>query len=61
MGQLQYVGVLKEILELDYGAISNPIILVRFDWVKNGTDNKRDPTYKRDDARFLMVNFQHML
>jgi hypothetical protein len=31
--QLQYVGVLKDILQLDYGTMSTPIVLFRCDWV----------------------------
>jgi hypothetical protein len=31
--QLQYVGVLKDILQLDYGTMSIPIVLFRCDWV----------------------------
>lgn len=45
-----YVGVLKEILELDYGPVSTPIILFRCDWVQNGLDYKGNPTYKQDEA-----------
>jgi hypothetical protein len=48
--QLHYVGVLKEILELDYGVVSTPIILFRCDWVRNGLDNRDNPTYKWDEA-----------
>jgi len=59
--QLQYVGVLKDILQLDYGTMSNPIVLFRCDWARNALDNRGNPTYKRDDAGFLMVNFKHML
>lgn len=59
--QLHYVGVLKEILELNYGPISTPIILFWGDWVQNGLDNKGNPTYKQDQAGFLMANFKHML
>jgi hypothetical protein len=32
--QLQYVGVFKDILELDYGTMSTPIILFQCDWVQ---------------------------
>jgi hypothetical protein len=48
--QLHYVGVLKEILELDYGLVSNPIILFQCDWVQNALDNKGNPTYKWDET-----------
>jgi hypothetical protein len=59
--QLQYVGVLKDILQLDYGTMSTPIVLFRCDWVRNASDNCGNITYKQDNARFLMVNFRHML
>ncbi len=59
--QLQYVGVLKDILQLDYGTMSTPIVLFRCDWVRNASDNCGNPTYKQDDAGFLMANFRHML
>jgi hypothetical protein len=52
---------LKDILQLDYGTMSTPIVLFRCDWVWNALDNCGNPTYKRDDARFLMANFRHML
>lgn len=44
--QLHYVGLLKEILKLDYGPISTPIILFWGDWVQNGLNNRGNPTYK---------------
>ncbi len=59
--QLQYVAVLKDILQLDYETMSTPIVLFQCDWVRNASDNRGNPTYKRDDARFLMANFKHML
>jgi hypothetical protein len=59
--QLQYVGVLKDILQLDYGTMTTPIVLFRCDWVQNASDNCGNPTYKQDDVGFLMVNFKHML
>ena len=31
---VNYVGVLKDVLELDYGALSTKIILLRCEWVK---------------------------
>ncbi len=59
--QLQYVGILKDILQLDYRTISTPIVLFRCDWVRNASDNHANPTYKRDHVGFLMANFRHML
>jgi hypothetical protein len=52
---------LKDILQLDYGTMSIPIVLFRCDWVWNASDNHGNPTYKRDDVGFLMANFRHML
>jgi hypothetical protein len=59
--QLQYLGVAKDILQLDYGTMSTPIVLFICDWVQNASDNRGNPTYKRDDAGLLMANFRHML
>ncbi len=59
--QLQYVGVLKDILQLDYKTMSTPIVLFQCDWVRNASDNRGNSTYKRDDTKFLMANFKHML
>jgi len=61
LGVIQYVGMLKQIWQLDYGPMSSPIMLFRCQWVKNGTYNKGNPTYRWDDVRFLLVNFQHLL
>lgn len=57
---VNYVGVLKDILLLDYGGLSTQMILLRCDWVK-AHDNRGNPTYTRDDAGFLVVNFRHTL
>jgi hypothetical protein len=43
---IQYVGSLKQILQLDYGPISSTILLFQGNWVKNGTNSKGNPTYK---------------
>jgi hypothetical protein len=43
---IQYVGILKQILKLDYGPMSSPIVFFCCSWVKNGTDNRGNPTYK---------------
>lgn len=55
-----YVGVLKDVLELDYGAVNTKIILLRCEWVKH-QDNRGNPTYTRDESGFLLVNFRHRL
>jgi hypothetical protein len=57
LGVIQYVGTLKEVLQLNYGPISSPIILFWCRWVKNGIDSRRNPTYRRDDVGFILANF----
>jgi archaeosine-15-forming tRNA-guanine transglycosylase len=47
-------------LKLDYGQLRTPIILFRCEWMKR-QDNRGNPTYIRDDAGFLVVNFRHKL
>ena len=46
---LNYVGVLKDILKLDYGPLRTPIIVFRCEWMKQ-RDNWGNPTYVRDEA-----------
>ncbi len=58
---IQYVDILKEILKLEYGPISSPIVLFPYKWMKNGNNNKGNLTYKQDDVGFLLVNFWHLL
>jgi hypothetical protein len=57
---VNYVGVVKDILKLDYGPLSRPIVLLRCKWAKR-SDNRGNPTYTRDDAGFLVMNVQHSL
>jgi hypothetical protein len=57
---VNYVGVVKDILKLDYGPLSRPIVLLRCQWAK-GSDSRGNPTYTHDDAGFLVVNVQHNL
>jgi hypothetical protein len=59
--QLQYVGVLKVILQLHYETMSIPIVLFQCNWVRNASKNCGNPTYKQDDVGFLVANFRHML
>jgi hypothetical protein len=61
LGVIQYVGIMKQILKLDYGPMSSPIVLFHCSWVKNGTNNRGNPTYKRDNAGFLLAKFRHLL
>jgi hypothetical protein len=58
---IQYVGILKQILQLDYGPMFSPIMLFCCNWVKNGIRSRGKPTYKCDDANFLLANFWHLL
>jgi hypothetical protein len=53
IGALQYVGIFKDIILLDYGLISQPVILFKCDWVKNGLDKWGNATYRCDDDGFL--------
>ena len=57
---MNYVGVLKDILQLDYGALHTQIILLPCEWMKP-QDSHGNPTYTRDEAGFLVVNFRHKL
>jgi hypothetical protein len=57
---VNYVGVLKDILKLDYRAVNSPVILLHCEWVRRH-DNRGNPTYIRDEAGFLFVNFRHKM
>ena len=57
---VNYVGVLKDVLELDYGPVQTPVILLRCEWAKP-SDNRGNSTYVRDDAGFLVVNFRNKM
>ena len=57
---VNYVGVLKDILELHYDALYNKIILFQCEWMKK-RDNQGNGTYTRDEFGFLVVNFWHKL
>jgi hypothetical protein len=37
-GPIQCVGVLKEIILMDYGPISQLVVLFKCEWVENGCD-----------------------
>ncbi len=54
------MGILKDIILLDYGPISQPVILFKCDSIRNGLDRWGNATYKRDDDGFLLVNFQQL-
>jgi hypothetical protein len=57
---VNYVGVVKDILKLDYGSLSSPVILLRCQWAKR-IDNRGNSMYTHDDAGFLVVNVRHNL
>jgi len=38
LGVIQYVEILKDILQLEYGQVSSPIVLFPYKWTKNGND-----------------------
>lgn len=57
LGVIQYVGILKQNLKLDYVPMFSPILLFCCSWVKNGIDNKSNCTYKLDDVSFLFEFF----
>jgi hypothetical protein len=57
---VNYVGVLKDILKLDYSPVHAPVVFLRYQWLKM-KDTWGNPTYSRDDAGFLVVNFRHKM
>jgi hypothetical protein len=57
LGVIQYVGTLKQILKLDNGPMSSQIMIFCYNCVKNGTNNRGNPTYKRIVASFLLAIF----
>jgi len=54
---IPYVGVLKNILKLNYGQVQTPIVIFRCEWMKQ-EDNKRKLTYMKDDVRLDNVPFK---
>jgi len=56
-GSIQYVGVLKDIILLNYGPVFQPMVFFKCDWVTPGFDKWGNPTYKRDEDGFLLANF----
>jgi hypothetical protein len=55
---VNYIGVTKNILKLDYGPMHTPII--KCEWMKL-EDNQGNPAYVRDDVGFLIVYCLHKL
>jgi hypothetical protein len=57
----EYINLIKDIFKLNYGPISTPIIFMRCAWFRNGNDVKGNPTFRWDEARFLVCNFWYMM
>jgi hypothetical protein len=57
---INYVGVLKDIMKLDYGPLHTHVNLMKCEWMKR-VDNRGNNTYAQDEAGFLLVNFRHKL
>lgn len=57
---VNYIGVIKNILKLDYGPMQTHVIIFKCEWMKS-KDNQGNPTYVRDDVGFLIVYFLHKL
>jgi hypothetical protein len=56
-----YVGVLTEILKLDYGPLPNPILLFKGKWVDSKTQPRERATIRHDESGLLQANFSHEL
>ena len=56
-GSVDHVGILKDIIKLDYGLLRTPIILFYCQWKKR-YDNRGNNAYVRDSDGFLLVNFK---
>ncbi len=57
---VNYIGVTKNILKLNYGPMHIPIIIFKCEWMKS-EGNQGNPTCVRDDIGFLIVYFLHKL
>jgi len=60
LGSIQYVGVLKDIILLNYRPVSQPVVLFKCDWVTPRFDRWGNPMYKRDEDGFLLANFRNL-
>ncbi len=54
------MGVLKDIILLNYGLVSQPMVLFKCDWVTRGSDRWGNPTYRRDEDGFFLTNFRNL-
>jgi hypothetical protein len=59
-GSIQYVGVLKEIILLNYRPMSQPVVLFKCDWVTLESDRWGNRMYKRDEDGFLLCKFPQL-
>ncbi len=57
---MNYVGVFKDIVQLDYGPVHTPIMLFMCEWI-NSKDNQSNDTHIKNDVKFVVVNFKHKL
>jgi hypothetical protein len=57
---INYVGVLKDILKLDYKPLHTQVNLMKYEWMKKA-DSRGNNTYARNEAGFLLINFRHKL
>jgi hypothetical protein len=60
LGSIQYVVVLKDIILLNYGPVSQPMVLFKCDWVTPRFDRWGNPTYRREEDGFLLANFRNL-
>jgi hypothetical protein len=60
LGSIQYVGVLKDIILLNYGSMSQPMVLFKCDWVTPGFDRWGNLMYRWDEDGFLFANFHNL-
>jgi hypothetical protein len=45
---------------MDYGPVSQAMVLFKCEWVENGWDQWGRPTYRHDEDGFLLANFCHL-
>lgn len=54
------MGVLKDVILLDYGPVSQLIVLLKCDWICPRFDKWGNPAYRCYEDRFLLSNFWHL-
>ena len=57
---VNYVGVLKDILKLDYRPLHTQVNLMKCKWMKKA-DSQGNNNYAQDEVGFLFINFRHKL